>query len=425
MNARSIRDADLTPQKLDEFIDVAGSAWMTEQLAKYSAFRQTSSPNGHWSHRPPMMSPVIPLVYWGSRELYLPTNEMPMGYWFGEPKSILGHLATMLIEFSDYWKSLPKNIGLKNIRWFLRTPGRFASFEHEIRTASTYMVQTPYQVEPRFFDPGSGRGEPDIVLTKNGKKFNVQCKAMDPTKSSDVPFDLFEYLVGCIGRLCQDYDCHGYLTMHLQEALNKSLAKTDMDYVIDIVRELLKGGGKAASGVCPGGKFTFNSSPSKKSFPQHLWSQFTMWQGSYLFRERRTIRSGEHRKSAVACSVMGGKFPSFESYLYPKLEEAARDAPKTDPLIICLHLYPPVPVYDYQRNSAVQKRVIPALERFFERNRHVCLILISSNAQLPIPLSSTKQTILTPAWEVESQYWSGERPDYYSAKSLTGLMKES
>jgi hypothetical protein len=372
------------------------------------------------------MSPVVPLVYWGSRELYLPTNEMPMGYWYGEPKSILGRLATMIIEFSDYWRNLPNNLGLKNIRWFLRTPGRFASFEHEIRTASTYMARTPYKVEPRFFDPSSGPGEPDIVLTKNGKKFNVQCKAMDPTKSSDVPFDLFQYLIGCVGRLCQDHGSHGYLTIHLDESLNKSLGRQDMDYIINIVKELLKNRGKAAGSVsCPGGKLTFNSSPSKKSFPQHLWSQFKMWQDGYLFRERRTIPDGEHRQSALACSIVGGKFPSFESYVYPKLEEAARDAPKADPLIICLHLYPPVPVYDYKRNPAVQKRVIPSLERFFQRNRHVCLILISSNAQLPMPVSSTKQIIMTPAWEVESQYWSGERPDYYPADSLARLLKET
>ena len=119
---------------------------------------------------------------------------------------------------------------------------------------------------------------------------------------------------------------------------------------------------------------------------------------------------------------MGGKIPFFESYLYPKIEEAAKEAPKTDPLIICFHLYPLVPVYDYRRNPAVQKKVISDLEKFFERKRHVCLILISSYAQLPMPLSKTKQTILTPAWEVESQYWSGKRPDYYPENSLVGLM---
>jgi hypothetical protein len=421
-----LSDADLTPQKLDEFINTAGSAWMTEQLAKYSTFRQAKSPNGHWSHRPPSMSPVVPLVYWGSREPYLPTNEMPMGYWYGEPKSILGHLATMIVEFSDYWKSLPNNLGLNNIRWFLRTPGRFASFEHEIRTASTYRVKTPYRVEPKFFDPSSVRGEPDIVLTKDGNRFNVQCKTMDPTQSSDVPFDLFEYLVGCVGRLCQDYDSHGYLTIYLEESLNKPLIRKDMDYVIKAVSELLEQGGRGGGGVsCPGGKFTFKSSPSKKSFPQHLWSQFTMWHDGYLFRDRRILPYGEHRQSALACSIMSRKFPSFKSYVYPVLEEVARDAPKTAPLIICLHLYPPVPVYDYRRNPAVQKRVIPSLEKFFERNRHVCLVLISSNAQLPMPISNTKQTIMTPAWEVESQYWSGERPDYYPVDSLTGLLKET
>ena len=416
-------DADLTPQRLQEFIDIAGSEWITEQLTRYSTFREANSPNGYWSHRLPSMSPVIPLVYWGSRDVYVPTNEMPMGYWFGEPKSILGRLAAQVNDFSDYWKKLPDNVGINNIRMFLRTPGRFASFEHEVRTASTYMARTPYHVEPRFFDPRSGPGEPDVVLIKDGKRFNVQCKAMDPTKSSHVSFDLFQYLVGCVGRICHDHDSHGFLTIHLEESLNKPLVRHDLDYVIKAVHKLLEQSDNAAgSASCPGGKFTFKSSPSKQSFPPHLWSQFSMWQDGYLFRERRTIPRGSHGQSVLACSIVGGKIPSFESYLYPKLEEAAKDAPKANPLIISFHLYPPVPVYDYQRNPAVQKRVIPALKKFFERNRHVCLILISSYAQLPMPISKTKQTILTPAWEVESQYWSGERPDYYPENSLAGLM---
>lgn len=410
---KPLNNADLTQQTLSELVDIAGSAWMTEQLARYTAFRQAKSPSGHWSHRPPSMSPIVPLVYWGSHEPYVPTNEMPMGYWYGEPKSILGRLATMLSEFSSYWRKLPNNRGLNNIRWFLRSPSRFASFEHEIRTASTYMARTPYQVEPRFFDPSSSPGEPDIALTKDNKRFNVQCKVMDPTKSSDVPFDLFQYLVGCVGRTCQDHGTHGFLTVRLDENLTKPLVRHDMDYVVDKVSDILESGNNAAgTALCPGGKLTFKAMSSKKSFPPHLWSQTSMWQDGYLFRERRMIPNGDERPSAVACTIEGGKIPSFESYIYPKLEEAAKEAVKTEPLIICLHLYPPAPVHDYEITPGVQKRVIPALQDFFTRHRHVCLVLISSNAQFPLPVSTTMQTILTPAYEVESQHWSGERPDY-------------
>jgi len=75
-------------------------------------------------------------------------------------------------------------------------------------------------------------------------------------------------------------------------------------------------------------------------------------------------------------------------------------------------LYPPVPVYNYRWNPQVQKKVITDINKFFDRNRHVCLVLISSNAQLVLPVSVNKGMLLTPAWEIESPSWSGERPDY-------------
>ena len=338
-----------------------------------------------------------------------------MGYWYGEPLSILGGLSTMILEFKQYWKGLPNNIGLNNIRWFLRTPGRFSGFEFEIRTASTYLNRTRYNVEPKFFDPRCGRGEPDIVMVKGNQRFNVQCKTMDPSKSSIIPFDVFRYLVGRIGRLCQDHDKHGYLTVQVEEAnLNIPYSRKDMDYIVNAVNDLLLNTKKGNKDITfPGGQFTFNSRPSKERVASHLSEQFIMWQENHIFYERRTLSYNENKKASIVCEIVGGKFPSFQSYVFPILEEAAKSAPKTEPLIICLHLYPPVPVYDYRLSPVIQKSVMPALTEFFNRNRHVCLILISSNAQLPIPVSDTRQVIATPAWEVESQHWSGERPDYY------------
>jgi len=139
-----------------------------------------------------------------------------------------------------------------------------------------------------------------------------------------------------------------------------------------------------------------------------------MWTERLLFRERRSIPSKilKTYKLTTVGQISGGAIPSFESYIYPRLEESAKYAPKTAPLIISLHLYPPVPVYNYNRDSQIQKKVIPDLNRFFDRNRHVCVILISSYAQLALPMGGNKQTVLTPAWEIESPYWSGERPDY-------------
>jgi hypothetical protein len=211
-------DADLAPERLEKFINIAGSEWINEQLVAYDTFRKAYSPEGIWSHRPPEMSPVIPLVYWSSREPDTPTTEVPVGYWIGEPKSILGRLFAKLMDFQDYLEALPEDRGLKNLRYCLRSPTRFASFEHELRTASTYKMRTPYEVEPCFLDAKSKRGEPDIVLRRGGQQFNVQCKVMDPSASSTVSYELFQYLSGRLGRVCQDYNVHSILSVSLSSS---------------------------------------------------------------------------------------------------------------------------------------------------------------------------------------------------------------
>jgi len=407
--------ADLTPELLEEFIEIANRAWIQDQLEKYEVFRQQYSPEGYWSHRPPSMSPAIPLVYWSSKTPYQPTGEGPMGYWYGESTHILGHLAAYLMDFRYYWESLPNKIGLENIRWCLRTPSRFASFMHEMRTASTYDARTPYEVEPKFFDPRSKLGEPDIILKKGDRTFNVQCKAMDPSISSTMPFELFNYLNGCFSRVCQDHNIHGYLSLILKEQKSEPLTRRDLDNVITKLRQSIESERKVIGPFSfDWGDCAFNFEKSKKPLPRHMKDHFYIWNKEYLFRLRRTfpLKKSSTGNVTTTCQVSGGYIPSFESYIYPKFEQSAKVSSKTIPLIICIHLYPHVPVQEYIRIPQIQKKGRPDLERYLDRNRHVCLILISSNAQQLFWLGGDQGAIATPAWEIESQHWSGERPDY-------------
>ncbi len=415
-----VADGDFTPDRLKEFIEIADPAWIQGQLEKYEMFRRLQSPTILWSHRPPSMSPIIPIVYWAAKEPYQLTLEGPLGYWYGEPKSILGRFMAQLRDFRNYWESLPDDRGIHNIRWALRTPSRFASFEHELRTASTYKNKTSYDVEPRFFDPQSVRGEPDIILKKNERAFNVQCKSMDPSVSSTMPFELFNYLAGCLSRINQDRGIHGYLSISLDESRKASLSRKDIDTIVNQLRRSTESGPNTVGPLrFAGGEYTFTTRPAKERLPLNLADSFSIWSGGYLFRQRRTIPSKQslYGKLATVCQVSGGKIPSFESYVYPKIEESAREAPKSAPLIISLHLYPHVPVHEYIRDRRIQNKVVPDLQEFFNRHRHVCLVLISSFAQQLFWLGGNLQTLGTPAWEIESQHWSGERPDYYPTAS--------
>ena len=329
-------DADLTPERLNKFINIADPVWVNYQLNKYESFRNSYSPKGSWSHRPPSMSPVIPLIYWSSREPYEPTNEPYMGYWWGEPKSILGRLVIKILDFQDYFENLPNNIGLKNIRWFLRTPGRFASFEHEIRTADLYMFRTQYKVEPRFLDPRSSKGEPDIVLRRDDQTFYVQCKSMDPSVSASMSYDLFNYLIGCLARISQDFNIHSYLTVDIKD--NKSsFSRKDADIMLAQLRGLLRSN-LPTTGLqsFPLGTFTFHHESSRKRQASHLSDNLSIWEKGFLFQERRSVPSNilKTHKLTTVCKISGGIYPTFEDFVYPRLEQSAKDAPKTNPLII-------------------------------------------------------------------------------------------
>ena len=112
------------------------------------------------------------------------------------------------------------------------------------------------------------------------------------------------------------------------------------------------------------------------------------------------------------CQVSGKRIPPFENYVYPTVVEAAKSAPKSNPLILCIHLYPPVDVHDFAKNKKTHDKLEADFQKFFDKNRHVCLVLVSSYRQQAFWAGGNKQTIATPAWEIESQHWKGERPDY-------------
>jgi len=408
-------DADITPERLAQFINIAESGWIEEQLKAYEAFRKAYSPEGIWSHRPPEMSPLIPLIYWSSREPYIPTNEAPVGYWIGEPKSILGRLFAELMDFHDYWTGLPYERGLKNLRYCLRSPMRFASFEHELRTAATYKMRTPYEVEPCFLDARSNRGQPDIVLRKEGQHFNVQCKVMDPSASSTMPYELFQYLSGRLGRVCQDYNVHSILSVSLKGGCAKTVSKRDVEVIIGRVRKALDRGITTIDSLeFSKGEFTCTHRLGAIPLSERSTHLLTMFTGDYLFREVRNLPSLLQSEGLTSiCQVSGVRIPPFENYVYPNAVEAAESAPKSNPLIICIHLYPPMDVHGLATNKITHDKLNADFHKFFDKNRHVCLVLVSSYAQQAFWAGGNKQTIATPAWEIESQHWQGERPDYY------------
>jgi hypothetical protein len=78
------------------FKQILGSDWIESQLDAYSSFRKTWSPKYRWYHRKPDISPLVPLVYWSTREEVTELQE-PFGFWGGNPEEILNRLAEEII----------------------------------------------------------------------------------------------------------------------------------------------------------------------------------------------------------------------------------------------------------------------------------------------------------------------------------------
>ena len=148
------------------------------------------------------MSPIVPLFYWPFIGLSDLPDE-PLGVWRGDPVRSLGRLLGRIMEFIDYWDSLPNGRGRTNMRWMLRDPSRFFAFLHEVRLA-THIKLSGYDVEPLFFDPRSERGSPDIIVRDGRLSYDVQCKALNPSEATDLPYDVFQFLAGVFARLVEE-----------------------------------------------------------------------------------------------------------------------------------------------------------------------------------------------------------------------------
>lgn len=141
----------LTDKQVQSFYDMIGMDWVDRQCQKFSDFRKENSPSGRWWHRPPAMSPYIPLLYWSvllqGKELL---EDDPHGVWRGDPQNIHARILAGLYEFEDFWADDPSV--RKNLQYMLRNSRRFYGFLHELELASR-LNWPGTSVTPYFFDP--------------------------------------------------------------------------------------------------------------------------------------------------------------------------------------------------------------------------------------------------------------------------------
>lgn len=214
------KTAELYIARLKE--EILGDQWCTEQVAEYKEFYEQHSHPDMWSHRLPIMSPIVPLLFQHQYESRRKIQASPLGYWYGDPIYYLRHLATSVFMFEDYWSKLPNKNGVSNIQFKLTEAGQFNGFQFELLVALDAKLWTfkDYSMKPIFFDPTSGKGGPDIVLQKGTEKIAIQCKTRSPSAATDMPFELFQYFFGCFSRIVYDSGYSYKLSLNLKRKLD-------------------------------------------------------------------------------------------------------------------------------------------------------------------------------------------------------------
>ena len=187
--------------------DLLEEAWVEETLNEYHQFRMAWSPSGRWFHRPPQVSPIVPLLYWNSRadfdDVVKPVRPYePMRFWVGHPREVFERLTEEIQHFEGYWRGIPDGRGKSNLAWALKKPLRFFSLGHELATGFFLDVRPGVWVEPHFLDSRSSSGKPDILAHTADRDFAIQCKSHDPTSAGPFPT-----ISGSTLRVCFTVQC--------------------------------------------------------------------------------------------------------------------------------------------------------------------------------------------------------------------------
>ncbi len=383
------------------FTELLGEDWIEENVAGYQVFRQRWSPSLKWSHRLPTTSPLVPLLYWNTVGTW-ESLDAPMGTWEGQPKEIWNRLTEELEEFRPYWDD--GGIRSNNLSWALREPQRFYSLSHELSLAFFFAKRQGVSVDPLFLDPGSPKGSPDIVLDTESGGFAVQCKSEDPTQKGSLTYDQFQFLTGVYQRLVEDSG----KSYHLSLRITKDRFEIKDTYALRTrLRQILSKGITTPSPMKgPGYELELcevGEGPGMVA-PARLMSRVIMLGGEPLYTEGASL--GRSRQSSLFISGKRGK----EVYMFIEsaMTHAVRHAVTDLPLLIAVHLYQDIAFDEFSQRLSTREKLLPWTDLFFERNRTVPMILVSSNHERYSVLDLGPNVALKHGrnmWVVESPNW--------------------
>jgi hypothetical protein len=394
------QSGDLTKERLDLLAEIVGRDWLNENLIGYKEFRKKNSLESRWWHRPPDLSPVIPLVYFAKPGPRLFLDE-PFGVWKGDPSGILARLLAAIAEFKNYWDNIPDKLGWHNLQYFLRSPERFYGFKHEVSLA-THLKRAGYKVEPYFFNPNANKGMADIVVEGGNQIYDIQCKARNPSNSTDLSYDRYLYFIGRWARLVSDSKKSYCLFLNIKQKMKTP----EIDNLLEILSNLIV-------------DKTLKTSISKNKFWEIKLVEIGHVEGQTPLEELRNtmpwkpetvLYSDLERLSgcppqASVCFIFGHRKLSPADYVFSAAEKAAREHDGKNPLIVSVSVYQEIDMGDYLNGPSMFRKYNQWRKDFFSQNRNVAMLLFSSNYDRYVEPSDDHVALAKKYLAVESDFW--------------------
>jgi len=395
-----------------EFLtQVLGDTWIEKELDNYQSFRKDWSPKGRWYHRRPTVSPIIPIIYWNTRESFEEIQK-PFGSWGGVPSEVLNRLIEEIEKFKEYWEKLPRKRGTDNLKWALSNPQRFFSLVHELAIAFQFASKPGLQVVPLFHDPQSTPGKPDIIVQTPKMEFAVQCKSEDPSQAMQLPYDIFQYFAGMYQRLVEDSNNSYNLTLCLKK-------KIDIGHIYKIRNKLvtlIKGNIAApypwSTTYCDFELTEIGNRLGAQSVDQ-IMRRVRNQSGDLLYNEFIPILDGLvsiGNRRAANLLIFGRRGKELGQVIRLAVSKSVKEAKTSLPLIIAVHLYQDIDLEEFWNRPSTQQHLKPWTGLFFKENPQIAMIFLSSNHELYLTsLVSDSQIGLKYArkgFAIESPEWA-------------------
>ena len=257
-----------------------------------------------------------------------------------------------------------------------------------------------------FFDPASGKGQPDILLRRNRRETGIQCKSRSPIEALSLSFDQFQYLAGLLVRAVEVSNRSFMFALEVKQKLTVS----DIDEIAISAQRLI-GSGLYLPSPLNYSKYDLHVRELNIS-PQPISNETVFSAVRETRGDNFVIGAGlncatptSDCKNLAVVSVSGPKPLEFVPWTIRTARYAAASSPRHLPMVLALHLFGSV---DFQAiiGTDVDKAILAGLNDILSRYPHIELVTVSSDHQVNSETPSGGTSPSTQRIEYENPFFA-------------------